>query len=105
QRVAQPCLVGAALRGRNSVAIGMAEALVLVIGPRHGPFDAAAFGEVDPAEERLRRQHRPALEGCGQKIAYPAREMETLLGRNSLRTRQCGIATPPDLQAAEEICL
>ena len=43
QRVAQPGLVGAAFRGRDRVAIGVAERVVLVVGPHHRPFDAAAL--------------------------------------------------------------
>ena len=58
QRAAQPGLVGAAFGGRDGVAIGVAEAVLLVLRPRDRPFDAAAFGKIDPPEERPRRQHR-----------------------------------------------
>src|SRR5215469_4188904 len=49
--------------------VGMAESILLVIGPSHRPFDAAAFGEIHPAEERPRRQRRSALKGGGEKVA------------------------------------
>jgi hypothetical protein len=34
----------------------MAEAVLFILGPHDGPFDAAAIREFDAAEKRLRRQ-------------------------------------------------
>ena len=84
ERVAQPGLVGAALRGRDRVAVGVAEAVVLVLGPGDRPFDAAAAsGEVGLADERAAASAgRASVEARREKIAEPAREMQPRLGRD-----------------------
>src|SRR5204863_8750264 len=59
QRLAQPGLVRAALRRRDRVAIGMAEAVLFVFWPHDGPLDAASpwatIREFGAAEKRLWR--------------------------------------------------
>src|SRR6202022_1412521 len=105
QRAAQTSFVGPSFRGRYGVAIGMAEAVFLVFGPRYRPLDAAAFGKIDAAEKRPRRQNRPPIEARREEVAEPARKVQPRLGRNSLRPGQCGIAAPPNLQSPKQISL
>ena len=105
QRVAQPGLMGAAFGGGDGVAIGVAEAVLLVLGPHHGPLDAAAIGEIDLAEKRPRRQQVALGEARREEIAEPAREMQPRLHRHALGARQRRVAAPADLDAAEQIGL
>jgi len=105
QRAAQPGIMGPAFRGRNGVAIGMAEAVFLVLGPRYCPFDTAAFGKIHPSEEWPRCQHRPPVKARQEKVAEPTRKMQPGLDRDSLGTRQRRVAGPADLETAEEIGL
>src|SRR6266481_4809818 len=105
QRAAQTSFVGPSFGGRNGVAVGMAEAVFLVFGPRYRPLDAAAVGKIDAAEKRPRRQNRPPIEARREEVTEPARKVQPRLGRNSLRARHCGIAAPPNLQSAKQISL
>src|SRR5262249_42540744 len=69
QRAAQTSFVGPCFGGRNGVAVGVAEAVLLVFGPRYRPLHAAALGKIDAAEKRPRRQHRPSVETRREEIA------------------------------------
>ena len=106
QRVAQPGLVGPALRGRDRVAIGVAEAVLLVLGPGHRPFDAAAFAELDLAEKRPRRQESRSRRGSPpeNRRARPENAAAPPAGTPSGRGSD-GVAAPADLDAAEQIGL
>ena len=108
QHGAQAGLVGAALRRRHGVAIGLGETVRLAEpgpAPRHRPFDrAAVLGALDAAGEGLRR-HRldladPLLEEVGQAV----REMEGRLGGGGV-VETLGGALPPDLHATEQVGL
>jgi hypothetical protein len=78
---------------------------LLVLRPGDRPFDAAAIGKLDLAEERLGRQRGAVGESGGEIIGEAAGEMQTVLGRHAVGTRQRRIAAPMDLDAAEEIGL
>jgi len=105
QRAAQPGIVGPAFGCRNRVAIGMAEAILLLFRPRHRPFDAAAFRKVNTPEEWPRRQHHPLVEARREEVAEPARKVQPGLDWNSLGTRESRIASPANLKAAEQVRL
>ncbi len=77
----------------------------LVLRPGDCPFDAAAIGKLDLAEEWLRRQRRALADGCREEIGEAAGKMQLALLRHVVGTRQGRIAAPMDLDAAEEIGL
>src|SRR5215469_8023437 len=81
----------------------MVEPFLFVLGPRHCPFDAAAFRKFNAPNKRTRCQHCVAIEACRQEIAKPTREMKPRLSRDSFGSRKRRIATPANLQAAEQI--
>src|SRR4051794_41943763 len=85
QRLAQPGLMRTALRRRDRVAIGMAEAVLFVFWPHDGPLDAASpwatIREFGAAEKRLWRQQRPVGEARGEEIAEPVRSEERRVGK------------------------
>src|SRR5207248_11245237 len=109
QRLAQPGLVRAALRRRDRVAIGMAEAVLFVFWPHDGPLDAAspwaAIREFGAAEKRLWRQQRPLGEARGEEIAEPVRKMQPRFLRYAVGPRHRSIAAPANLDGAEQIRL
>src|SRR4029077_17275096 len=74
QRAPQTSFVGPSFGGRNGVAVGVAEAVFLVFGPGDRPLHAAAFGKIDAAEKRSRRQNRPPAEPRREESARPARK-------------------------------
>src|SRR5215470_1944284 len=92
-------------RGRNGVAIGMAEPFLLVIRPGDRPFHATTFGKIDLPDKRPGCKHRVAIEARGEKIAEPAREVKPRLGWHALRTRHGRVAAPADFEAPEQIGL
>ncbi len=65
----------------------MAEPVLLVLRPGDRPFDTAAFGKIDAAKERPRRQRRATIKARGEKVAEAPRKMKPRLGRNPPRTR------------------
>src|SRR5947208_1346062 len=83
----------------------MAEAVFLVFGPRHRPLDTAAFGKIDAAEKRPRRERLPPIQARREKVTEAPRKVQPRLRWDPLRTRQCGIAAPADFEAAEEVSL
>src|SRR5438045_7952267 len=107
QRLAQLGLVRAALRRRERVAIGMAEAVLFVFWPHDGPLDAASpwatIREFGAAEKRLWRQQRPVGEARGEEIAEPVRKMQPRFLRYAVGPRHRGIAGPAHPRAAEQI--
>ena len=104
QRRAEAVLVRAALAGRNGVAVGAAEAVV-VGDPGDGPLDRAVLAFLlDVAGEDLLGDQRLAGDLGEEIVLEAAREMEHRLGgRVVLDERR--IAAPADLDAAEEIGL
>ncbi len=102
-----------AFGGRDRVAIGVAEAVILVLGPHRRPFDAAAPGAAPGtairkfglAQKRARRQQVALGKARREEIAKPAWEMQPRLLGHALGPRQRGIAAPADLDAAEQIGL
>ena len=106
QRDAQARLVGAAVRRRDRVAIGMDEAVV-VREPRDGPFDRAVPARLlDLAGEGRLDDRVLALDVAGQIVAQAAGEAEHRLGRDGgILLQQRRVALPADFDAAEEIGL
>src|SRR5206468_3468799 len=109
ERLAQPGLMRAALRRRNRVAIGMAEAVLFLFWPDDRPFHVASPGaairEFGAAEKRLWRQQRPVGEARGEEIAEPVRKMQPGFLRYAVGPRHRGVAAPANLDATEEIRL
>ena len=103
--VAQPLLVGAAVGGRDGVAIIRGVA-VAPDRPGDRPFDRAlAVREILPAGEgRVGRASRASPICSLQMIGEAARELEHRLG-GRLVGDQLGIAAPAYLDAGEEIGL
>src|SRR5690348_354616 len=95
----------AALGRWDRVAIGMAEAVLFLLRPDDRPFDAAAIREFGSPEKRLWRQQRPVGEARGEEIAEPVRKMQPRFLRYAVGPRQRGIATPANLDTAEQIRL
>ena len=102
----RPGFMGAAVRGRNGVAIGMDETVVLG-EPADGPFQrAVAFGLVDAADEELLGDQFLALDIGRQIVLEAAGEMEHRLGRRlAVGIEQRRRAFPADFDAAEQIGL
>src|SRR3972149_179065 len=98
--------MGAAVRGRNRVAVGLQEA-VGVGSPGNRPFDGAgAGGRADIAGEDVWMPQRGAGETCGQIIFQPVGEMERRLFRHVLAAAQQFLRAPPaDFDAAVKIGL
>src|SRR5207248_9371283 len=98
QRLAQPGLMRAALRRRDRVAIGMAEAVLFVFWPNDGALDAASpwasIREFGADEKRLWRQQRPVGGARGEAIAEPIPKMLPRFMRSVLGTRDCGTVAP-----------
>ena len=103
QRGAQAGLVGAAVRRRNGVAIGVQEA-VGVGGPGDRPFDrAVAAGLARAAGENIGMHQRRAFEIAGEIVLQAFGEMERGLFRHVVAVEQFLGAMPANLDAAIEI--
>ena len=102
QRGAQAGFVGAAVRRRDGVAVGLQEA-VGVGGPGHRPFDrAVAAGLAGVAGKDVRMHQRGAGEIAGEIVLEPVGEMERrLLGHVLDALEQLLGALPADLDAAD----
>ena len=106
QSGAQTGLVGAAIGGRNRVAIGLQES-VGIGGPGDRPFDrAVAAGFARAAGEDVGMHQRGAGKACGEVVLQPVGEMEGGLFRHVVEAlEQRLVAMPADLDAAIEISL
>ena len=105
QRGAHAGLVGAAVRRRHGVAVGVEEA-VGVGGPGHRPLRAAVLADLARhAAEDFGIDQRRVLERLGQIILQPFLEMERGLLRHVGAFDQLLGAGPADLDAAEQIGL
>ncbi len=98
--------MGAAVRGRNGVAVGLQEA-VGVGGPGHRPFDrAVAAGLAGRAGENVGMHQRGAGEIAGEIVLQAFGETERGLFRHVLDALEQFLgAMPADLDAAEEVGL
>ena len=105
QHVAEAGLVGAAVGGRDRVAVGIDEAVAAE--PGDGPFHRAVAGLlVALAGEDFARHLEIVAERGAEIILQPAREMERCLGRRRILVLdQQRIAAPADFDAAEQIGL
>ena len=105
QRGAHAGLVGAAVRRRNGVAVGVEEA-VGVGGPGDGPLRAAVLADLARlAAEDIGVDQRRVLERLGEIILQPFLEMERGLLRHVGAFDQFLGAGPADFDAAEQIGL
>ena len=104
QRGAEARLVGAAVGGRDGVAI-IGFAAVRIERPGDRPFGAALIvGEVLLADERLIGDGRALAELVGEMVGEAAGELEDRVF-GDFRRGQRGIAAPADLDPGEEIGL
>src|SRR5262249_758927 len=104
ERRAQARLVRTALRGRDRVAIGVEEA-VLVGHPAHRPLDGAVLAlALDRAREQVLGHPGLAVDGRGQILLEPAWKVEDGPGRRLVRD-EGGVKAPADLHSAEEVGL
>ena len=105
QRRAHAGLVGAAVRRRNGVAVGVEEA-VGVGGPGDGPLRAAVLADLARlAAEDLGIDQRRVLQRLGQIVLQPFLEMERGLLRHVGAFDHFLGAGPADFDAAEQIGL
>ena len=105
QRGAHAELVGAAVRRRNGVAVGVEEA-VGVGGPGHRPLRAAVLADLARlAAEDIGVDQRRVLQRLGEIILQPFLEMERGLVRHVGAFDQLLGAGPADFDAAEQIGL
>ena len=106
ERGAQAGFVGAAVRRRDGVAIGIEKA-VGVGGPGHRPLRAAMFtGLAGAAGENVRMHQRRAGERFRQIILEPVGEMKLGLGRHVVdAAQQLRAQRPADFDAAEQVGL
>ena len=103
-RCAQSSLVGASVRGRDGVAIGMDEAVVLG-EPRHRPFErAVAAGLLHLPGKHLVGDERLAADLLGQIVLEAAGEVEHRLARRTALVVQ-GEVVPADLDTTEQVGL
>ncbi len=103
QRDPEALLVGAALRRRDGVAVGVHEAVAGEPGDR--PFHRAVPAGAGLAGEDVVGDAPLALQRLDQVVLEAAGELEHRLGRRRLALDQRRIAGPADLDAAEEIGL
>ena len=103
QRGAEAGLVGAAVAGRNRVAVGADEALAGEPGDR--PFRRAVAADLVGAAGKDRHHSLFAAEFGGEEFRQAAGEVEAGLLRNVLAGDEVRRARPADLDAAEEIGL
>ena len=106
QRGAQAGFVGAAVRRRNGVAVGVEEA-VGVGGPGHRPLRGAMrAGLAGAAGEDVGMDQRRVLQRLGEIVLQPFLEMERGLLRHVVPCREQFLgAGPADFDAAEQIGL
>ncbi len=105
QRRAHAGLVGAAVRRRNGVAVGVEEA-VGVGGPGDGPLRAAVLADLARlAAEDLGVDQRRVLQRLGEIVLQPFLEMERGLLRHVGAFDHFLGAGPADFDAAEQVGL
>src|SRR5260221_6678758 len=98
--------MGAAVGGRQSVAIGRQKAIGIG-GPRYRPF-AGAVGAIAAgfSSEDIRMHQGVGMDRGGEIILQSPRKVKAVLGGYILDAlEQCGIAAPADFDAAEQIGL
>ncbi len=105
--VAEAVLVGAALGGRNRVAVRREEPVVHVVGPDRRPLHRThVVGKRRGSGERRRRQARAVAGDVGQVIRQAIGEMQGRARRGRIALGdQLGRATPAHRHAPEQIRL
>jgi len=105
--VAQALLVGAALGRGHGVTVGVEEAVLVVVRPRHRPFHLPhVVGQRRRSGEEAARQQRTLLQHGGEEIAEAVGEVQRVLGGNVVAVvDEQRVALPANLHAAEQIGL